>query len=225
MQTYKGIFEAHITVAPLNEAKLTEFQLFCAVNNLKPIQIELARGDFALQQMTASVYEGNFSDVLTEVKQMAVLLGRQGFEVKRVKLEASPFNEGLPAHLGEVKQHPTENYFEHHLKLMLPNGDVQESLYMICQKHHAHLSRNAFKQYQEGVQERFVTLRHYALGRQEAEAALHNLKDELTENGFQILKTITEYCVYDDHVGLDLNWLELYSPCETCNNACILSPV
>lgn len=231
MLSYKGIFEAHITLAPLTDDNLVKFQHFCQNNALKLIQIELSRGDFALQQMTASVHEGNLEDVLKDVKSIAQKLGRQGFEVKRIKLEASPFNEDLPANRDELHLHSKENYFEHHLKLLLSeNTSNSELLISICEKYQAHLSRNAFKIHEQGRQERFVTLRHYGLGRQEAGAILQMLQEELEKNGFQILKTITEYCVYDDHIGLDANWLtsqedSLHSPCETCNNDCILSPV
>lgn len=208
MQTYKGVFEAHITIKSIHTEDFSVFQSFCAENNLKPIQIELARGDFALQQMTSSVHEGIFGGVLEEVKEIATRLGRQGFEVVRLKIEASPFNEGLPAHNAEVADHPAENYFEHHLKLALADfASVASLLETVCQKYEAHISRNAFKKTENGIEERFVTVRHYGLGRQEAEEALQKLADDLTQNGFEILKSVTEYCVYDDFVNLDANWL------------------
>lgn len=231
MYAYKGFFEAHITLAQMQADEMSRFAQFCVENALKPIQIELARGNFALQQMTSSVHEGEFAQVLADVQRIAESLRRQDFTVTRVKLEASPFNEGLPADCTEVAQHHAENYFEHHLKLLLPTdlAGKADSLTQICEAHHAHLSRNAFKHREDGQAERFVTLRHYGLGRQKATQALQALRTEIEKNGFQVLKTITEYCVYDDHVGLDANWLtleeEYQTPCETCNNACILNPV
>ncbi len=229
MHTYKGVFEAHITIEPLQIDAQTKFIAFCAKNNLKPIQIELSRGDVAFQQMTSSIHEGAFEQVLAVVKGIAELLGRQGFGVSRVKLEAAPSNENLPATCAELMEHSAENYFEHHLKLSLPTdlAGKLETLLQICETHHAHLSRNAFKQNIEGFMERFVTVRHYGLGKAEAIEALNALKMAITVEGLQILKTITEYCVYDDHVALDANWLivEPQSPCETCDSACILSPV
>jgi hypothetical protein len=253
MHAYKGFFEAHITLAQMQASEMARFAQFCTENAIKPIQIELSRGDFALQQMTSSVHEGEFAQVLAEVQGIAESLRRQDFNVTRVKLEASPFNEGLPTDCAEVAQHPAENYFEHHLKLLLPTrltpspspkarGEILEEapllgrgvggeakLTQICEAHQAHLSRNAFKHREDGQAERFVTLRHYGLGRQEATEALHALRADIEKNGFQVLKTITEYCVYDDHVGLDANWLtredSYQTPCETCNNDCILNPV
>jgi len=229
MDAYKGVFEAHITIMPLEYNAKKKFIAFCEMQGLKPVQIELSRGDFVQQLMTSSQHKGEFEAVLASVKKIAQNLRKEGFEVKRVKLEASPFNENLPANNTEVARHPAENYFEHHLKLSLPAdlAGKEVTLLQICTLHKAHLSRNAFKENKNGLVERFVTVRHYGLGRQEALACLDVLKEAITINGFQILKTITEYCVYDDDVQLDANWLTLdYStPCEVCESACMLNPV
>jgi hypothetical protein len=235
MQSYKGVFEAHITLAPLQVGEAFKFMHFCQENELKPVQIELSRGSHTLQQMTASVHEGTYENVLQEVQGIAQKLRIEGFNVTRIKLEASPFNEGLPENNAETVLHAAENYFEHHLKLLLPAdlGKMQTTLEHLCEQHQAHLSRNAFKKRQDGMQERFVTLRHYGLGRQEAYEALHILRSCLEKASFQVLKIISEYCVYDDHVALDSNWLTLESqktplntwetPCEVCNEQnCVL---
>ena len=224
IRKYTGAFEAHITIESLPDAATKErFMAFCEKNALKGIEIELSRGDFMHQPMTCSLHEGDFQEVLGNVQHIAQNLAAEGFPVTRVKLEAAPFNAELPQTNAEVVQHAPSNYFEHHLKLLLPAEADTDLLLQICEKYHAHLSRNAFKKLQDGMSERFVTIRNYGLGKAEAEQSLCDLRNAIEAVGFQVIKSITEYCVYDDCLDLDANWLEVSSPCEKCDSVCMMA--
>jgi hypothetical protein len=54
------------------------------------------------------------------------------------------------------------------------------------------------------------------------------LKQAITHLKINILKNITEYCVYDDRLNLDANWLtddnvseKESSPCAVCTQFCL----
>ena len=69
---YQGFFEAHITLKNTAEIQNTDnFEKFCNENKIKPIVIELERGDVPKQIMTSSLHNGNFDDIKEEVEQLA----------------------------------------------------------------------------------------------------------------------------------------------------------
>ncbi|MEM7039123.1 MAG: hypothetical protein AAF570_19255, partial [Bacteroidota bacterium] len=111
---YHGLFEAHITIQPIQGPQSIVFQNLCKDLKVKPIQIELPEGDVPVQPMTCSTHKGDYSDVRQEVYALAWELARGGFEVTRVKIEAAPFNDDIPQNKAEAAQHSAQNYFEHH---------------------------------------------------------------------------------------------------------------
>ena len=217
---YSGVFEAHITIDLLDTHEKIKFQDLCEDLSIKAIQIELARGDAPVQPMTCSRHQGNFVKVFEEVKTLANHLTQAGFEVSRLKIEASPFNEGIPQNNADLKNHSDKNYFEHHLKVLISQEQNRETLLAVCAKYRAHLSRNAFKTFSGGEYENFITLRLYEMGKKESDLKFENLKKEVQNAGFIVQKSITEYCVYDDNIALDNNWLINTSPCLNCNQDC-----
>ena len=117
-----------------------------------------------------------------EVAAIATRLRAAGFDVTRVKLEAVVTNEGVPDTEEEVQRFPAGNYFEFHVKTTLPAvGADLEALRARCERHGAHLSRNARKVREDGASERFVTLRVKGLGRLNADARFKALRKKYAE--------------------------------------------
>ena len=77
----------------------------------------------------------------------------------------------------------------------------------LCESHGAHLSRNAFRQTAGDREERFVTLRTYAVGDQTSQRQLAALLDCLAAVEEDVIETESEYCVYDSNIALDAGWL------------------
>ncbi len=229
---YTGFFEAHITLA-LNtnvgnidryvDEKISAFKLLCENLNIKPIHITLARGDTPTQIMTSSIHEGNFEVIKNEVMQIAQTLLTNQYAISRIKIEAHPENIGVPNTTNDIMHTQKDNYFECHFKILLENIEDKttkdktwENLKNICEKHTAHLSQNAFKTQENGNQERFITQRIYAIGKQEAYKSFQILENALIKAGFQIAKKIVEYCVFDDNESIDKNWLTQEPQINAC---------
>lgn len=201
-----GIFEAHITIAPENKAGQDRFVGVCADLGAKPILIELPKGDVSVQLMTSSIHRGEIQGTFEEVKILALQLESHGFSVTRMKIEAAPTNSGIPQNIQEAALFPPENYYEHHLKVLLAPGASMQELREICDEFQAHISRNAFKKHPDGKSEQFVTLRCYGDGLTESEARFFSLVSKVKTAGIEILKQITEYCLFDSNISVDGNW-------------------
>jgi hypothetical protein len=225
--TYSGLFEAHITVSNLSPSESKRFTETCNQLSIKAIQIELSRGDVPIQPMTCSTHKGDFTSVLNEVTGLAHQLKRAGFEVTRQKIEAAPFNQGIPMTTTDAQNHSSDNYFEHHLKILFEKESNFNEIQRVCVAYGAHLSRNAFENRADNAKTYFITLRCYSIGLEEAMIRFNALKQAITHLKINILKNITEYCVYDDRLNLDANWLtddqaseKESSPCAACTQFC-----
>ncbi|WNG54514.1 hypothetical protein F0U59_06720 [Archangium gephyra] len=206
-QSQGGAFEAHITVAARSEDDLRRFRAFCDMASVKCIFIELGRGAEPFQPMTASYHHGTLPHALEEARAMARALAAEGFDVKRLKLEALGKNRDIPEDDATARAQPA-NYFEFHVKVLLPSGLTDlDALRARCETHGAHLSRNARKVREDGASERFVTLRVYGLGRANAEARFSALLDDLAATGLKLTQRMREWTVYDSNHGLDRGWL------------------
>lgn len=217
---YQGFFEAHITLKNTNQ-NIEGFQEFCNENKVKPIFIELERGDVPKQIMSSSLHSGNFENVKNEVEQLATKMREKNYEVIRLKIEAHPENTGIPQTKGDILESQRENYFEVHYKILLPVSiDAKKNLLLLAEKYSAHLSKNAFKKRENQTEERFVTKRMYDVGKKEAYQAFDKLHQALKKNNYKIDKKIVEYCVFDSNVLVDNNWLQVEEPCYACKAEC-----
>ena len=203
-----GAFEAHITVSARSEEDLRRFRAFCDAASVKCIFIELGRGEEVFQPMTASYHHGTLRQAREEVRAMARALAAEGFDVTRLKLEALGKNRDIPEDDATARAQPA-NYFEFHVKALLPTGSTElDALRARCERHGAHLSRNARKVREDGASERFVTLRVHGLGRANADARFTALLQELAGMGLTLTQRLREWTVYDSNHGLDRGWLE-----------------
>lgn len=202
-----GAFEAHVTVAAGDAAHVERFTNTCDELGIKSVVIELPRGETRSQPMTASYHHGTLQAVLAEVHEIARTLAARELQVTRVKLEAVGRNPMTPQ-TDEAARAAPNNYFEFHLKLLLGPSDELAKIESVCLRHGAHLSSNARKLRDDGIAERFVTQRVYAVGRQSAEAQFAALLEDLRPLGLRYGQRIREYTVYDSNAAVDRGWLE-----------------
>lgn len=206
--TGRGTFEAHVTIMANEIAERERFRRYCETQNLKCVIIELPQGETRSQPMTSTYHCGELGDVTQEVAALASSLRASGFIVSRVKLEAVISNEGVPADDEEAARFPAENYFEFHVKVILPGTADLEHLRAVCKPHGGHLSSNALKRNEMGRQERFITLRVYRVGRARAERAFELLLADLDAAGYPSTNRLREYTLFDSNTQVDAGWLD-----------------
>lgn len=125
----------------------------------------------------------------------------------RTKIEAAPWNEGVPQSDQDARE---DLYFEHHVKVLLPADDILAlwALTSAVQDHGASASRNARRKRVDSYEERFVTQRCHGVGRSTARARLDALLAALRDGEFEVLDVEQEYVVHDDAIHVDRGWLE-----------------
>jgi hypothetical protein len=197
------VYELHVTVS--QSVDLEAFKRFCYTAGIKALVIDLG-ANMPVQPMTCSRITGSFSIAMLESKRLRDVLKQAGFEVTRVKLEAAPWNAGVPENDAQAKHSPSGNYFEHHTKLKLLKNANLRLLEALCATNQAHLSQNTFKVFADGTQERLITQRHYGLGFSSASLRFNAFLEVLKSYGFNVQKTVSEYCVFDSNLELDAGW-------------------
>ncbi|MGB3760729.1 MAG: hypothetical protein WBA07_30885 [Rivularia sp. (in: cyanobacteria)] len=204
--SYKGKFEAHITINASNLAIKEKFCLLCQNLNVKCVFIELAGGVTRSQPMTASYHHGALKDVLQQINQIVQNIVNADIEITRIKIEAMVSNQNIPISDIEAQQLPKSNYFEFHVKAILSASENLELLRKYCLQHDAHLSANAFK-IVDGKQQQFITMRVYGMGYKSAQTRFDNLLKLLRSKGFKLSQQQREYAVYDSNLNLDAGWI------------------
>ncbi len=205
--SYRGTFEAHITVKADKLALKEKFDLLCQNLNLKCVFIELPKGTTRSHPMTASYHHGTFKDVLQKINQIAQNIVNADFKITRIKIEAMVSNQDIPILDIEAQKLPKSNYFEFHVKAILSADQNLEVLKKYCLQHDAHLSANAFKKLVNGRQQRFITMRVYRVGYKTAQKRFDNLLGLLKAKGFKLSQQQREYTVYDSNLNLDAGWI------------------
>jgi hypothetical protein len=206
---FAGEFETHLTVQAGTAADVARLREWAAQRRLKCTHIILARGESSSQPMLTFHGRGQLSEERAAATALAESMARDGgFTVRRIKIEAAPMNEDVPASDDDGRAQPADRYFEHHVKLLLDPRTDLDAITRIAQRHAAHVSRNALRQRHDGKQERFVTQRCFQVGRATAAAALARLLDELKAAGYEMIDVEQEFVVYDSNVALDAGWIE-----------------
>jgi hypothetical protein len=204
---FAGEFETHVTVRAADSAGINALRSWAGLNNVAFHHIVLERGRTPSQPMVSRRNRGRLSDELAAAHDLSSRLAAAGFSVSRVKVEAAPWNEGVPESDAEAAAH-AGRYFEHHVKLALgPAADIP-ALAALAVEHLAHLSRNARRVRGDGRHERFVTQRCFAAGRRTARERLESLLVALESLGHPVLSVEEEFVVYDSNPGVDAGWLE-----------------
>jgi hypothetical protein len=195
-------FELHVTVAPLEGIELERFKVLCLTERLKVLQIDF-NDAMPVQIMTCSRFLGTLNGAMLEVNRVRDVLEAHGFLVTRRKIEAAPWNSHVPQ---DIAPENMLEYFEHHAKLLLSKQSNGVRLERITKIYNAHLSSNAFKHLEDGLTQRFVTLRAYQVTREQAMRIFDELVLHLRLAGFTVQDVITEFCVFDSHLELDGAW-------------------
>ncbi|MEV6285286.1 nucleotidyl transferase AbiEii/AbiGii toxin family protein [Kribbella sp. NPDC051770] len=203
MPDYFGDFEIHLTGYSTQADRL---QLLAERHGVKFSDIELDRGRHRQQPMLTIPARGTLAEVRAEAERWDERVSRLSLYPVRVKIEAAPWNAGVP--VGDADADPAL-YFEHHVKLLLDELTVAQTIALteLAERHGARLSRNARRHLAEGRHERFVTQRCFGVGRTTAHARLEALVADLRAARHRILETEEEYVVHDSALALDAGWL------------------
>lgn len=202
-ESLEALFEVHLTGNFISDAAI--LKEIVAASGWKLLCVQLSRGATPLQPMITFRRRGTLKDVLAYSRQAVETLSPVGFDTTRVKVEVDACNSAVPSTDDQLEFE--ELYFEHHIKLLLSdNADIQQ-LGLIGEGHAAHLSKNTFRQRKDGNQERFITARHYRMGRSSSMMKLDQLLADLRILPHPILEVESEYCVYDSNQRLDDGWL------------------
>lgn len=198
---FAGDFEVHLTVT--TRAAL---ESWAVSRGLKFTHIVLARGRTPSQPMLTLRTAGTLSEARARTASTAAALREAGFTVTRTKIEAAPWNAGVP--VSDDEPHAPGRYFEHHVKLLLAADEDLGALTALVVPHAAHLSHNARRVRADGRQERFVTQRCRDVGAGTAGARLDALTAALNAAEHEIASVEREYVVFDDDESLDEGWID-----------------
>lgn len=207
MDTATGDFETHLTLGSTEPTALSRLGTWSAERTgLKLTHIVLDQGATPSQPMLTQRWRGSFGAAFAAAQALRCQLHTVGFSVVRLKLEAAPWNAGVPQTEREARAFPSYCHFEHHLKLLLPSESALESLRLAVQPHGAHLSRNARRTRPDHQHERFVTQRCYGVGQSVAQARLAALTKALA--AYTILDSEEEFVLYDSNLALEHGWIQ-----------------
>jgi hypothetical protein len=202
--TFAGDLEVHLTV---ETGDIDALDRWAHRHGLKLTHIVLDRGRTVSQPMLTLGARGALRTVMDAAERTSGLLGSAGFSVRRMKVEAAPWNDGVPGSDEEAAAEPEHRYFEHHVKLVLDSDD-RGDLAGIAVPHGAHVSRNARRVRADGRQERFVTQRCHRVGDRTAAARLDALTEALRAAHYDIVSVEREYVVIDTDAAMDDGWID-----------------
>jgi hypothetical protein len=200
---FSGDFEIHLTGS---EWQVDKLAAFAARRGVKFSHIQLHQGMTPSQPMLTVSGSGTLVDLHDLAARWRAELAEEGLRVVRVKIEAAPWNEGVPRSDEDARD---DLYFEHHVKVRQPTSDPRGPVRLMraVVGHDAHVSINARRTRAVGFQERFVTQRCHGVGRSTARARLDALLAALHESEIEILEVEEEYVVHDDALHVDRGWL------------------
>ncbi|MDL4777755.1 MULTISPECIES: hypothetical protein [Thermomonosporaceae] len=199
-----GDFEAHVTVG-CRAAEIDAIARWAAEHGLKFTHIVLDRGRVTSQPMLTLRTSGTLDGARAAAGDAAARLRSAGYAVTRLKIEAAPWNRGVPS--ADADARDPARYFEHHLKLLLGARFDAAALIGAVLPHTAHLSRNARRVRADGRHERFVTQRCRLVGSLTAGRRLAALTGTLRAAGHEIASVEREYVVHDGDASLDEGWI------------------
>lgn len=196
-------YEIHVTVKT-NE--INKFIEECGAIGVKPIVLDLQKldGSGAIQDvMTSSKVTGNDNDAFVEMTRVSESLQNKDFNVVRKKVETVPWHPKALVH----DENSEEGYFETHIPIVV-NRDELDSLRTVSRCLSAHMSRNPFKETNDGRIVQMLTLRkscNSELFKTWFKKTLLNLERNY---GFYCQKVPDiEYALYDSNVQHDAVWI------------------
>jgi NTP pyrophosphatase (non-canonical NTP hydrolase) len=197
-------YEIHVTVKIPGTIEI--FKDVCESIGVKPIVLDLAIAEGKLLDvMTSSVHYGDNRSAYLEMKRISTALIQNGFIIEREKVETVPWHPAAPTGDGKM---PEGSYFEAHINCLV-NEDSDRTLKSIIKAFTptVHLSKNYFKQLEDGRFVRMITLRLNNCNYECFENHLNDLKNILKGN-IEYTKVITEFAIYDTKISHDDNWIQ-----------------
>jgi hypothetical protein len=205
---FTGAFETHVTLAARPDGGVDELTQFAAARGAKFALIMLDRGRTRSQPMLTVPGEGTLAAQVEAAGSLSRDLASAGFRVVRVKVEAAPWNEDVPADDAAAARLGDAMYFEHHVKVVLDGRPGDGLLPGLLGRHGARLSRNARRRRADGRAEWFATQRCYRAGLLTAGSRLDSLAGALASAGWPPAEAEREFVVYDDAPSVDDGWLD-----------------
>ncbi|HSA51022.1 MAG TPA: hypothetical protein VLH10_13080 [Yinghuangia sp.] len=203
----RGEFETHVTFRCAG-AEIDALAAWGRTRGAGMTHIVLARGHTVSQPMLTLRATTTLNAARQTARDLVHAARAHGFHAVRVKVEAAPWHDGVPATDTEAAALGSDYYFEHHVKLLLEPGCDTGQLAALAVRHTAHLSHNARRRRPDGHQERFVTQRCRRVGNVSAAGRLDVLVRELHRLGHHILSREREFVVFDDDRTLDHGWID-----------------
>ncbi|WP_329455714.1 hypothetical protein [Streptomyces sp. NBC_01497] len=129
--------------------------------------------------------------------QWAQRLAADGFRVVRTRIEAAPWNDGVPQTDDEAATSPPR-WFAQRVTVRLPIPYDTRRLSAVAGRHSARLSRQARTIPTRGAQDRVLVQCVREVGRQSARLRLEGLLGGLADAGLRAMDVEEAYVVYDD---------------------------
>lgn len=206
---FEGDFETHVTVRSYYaDAERERLERWADEAGLKLTVIVLGRGAVPVQPMLTADGTGSLAERFAAAQDLVRRLAWAGFAATRVKIEASPWADGVPVADADARRLDQGCYFEHHVKLLMDAATHLHALAELVTPHGAHVSWNARRVLDTGRQERFVTQRCHGVGLATAGDRFEALCAALRRHGYSIVSMEREYVVYDSDASLDAGWIE-----------------
>ena len=156
--------------------------------------------------MTSSVFIGSNLGAYNEMERIAKLLEDDDCNVVRKKIETVPWHPAAP-NLDNSFTMPKDCYFESHLQVLIKTETDYEDLMRIAKRTDSHISRNAFKKYDDGSYTIMLTYRVYDAYYEDFKEDVDSIKSAIERNGIEVGKTIVEFSIYDTKVSHDNSWI------------------
>lgn len=157
--------------------------------------------------MTSSVVVGTLEDAHIESRRIELGLMSYGVSVIRRKIETVPWNpmitETVPG---------SSNYFESHIAIRVKKHkgklpkDTKVALATACRELDLHLSANQFKNDDVAVTY-MATLREFGTTYEAFVERTNAAIDSLSSDKYNVIKSVTEYAVWDSNVDRDNAWM------------------
>lgn len=202
-------FEIHVTVKVPDDIQL--YKEDCMAIGVKPIVIDM---EVMKDVMTSSIHMGSNRSCYEEMVRISENLRLRGYDVVREKIETVPWHPAAPSNKSWLPKpsYIKDSYFESHLAIKLHENKLS-ALRDRIGKTKGHLSKNAFKKYDNGYIKMMVTFREPATGTgvgtyEMFDSYVKDMSAMLSIGGFNVEKEIIEFAIYDTNVSHDTKWIE-----------------
>jgi hypothetical protein len=201
-------FETHVTVERPND--IEQYIEDCKEIGVKPIVLDLQNGSDVIMQdvMTSSKHLGDNQSAMDETVNISNFLKSKGYNVVREKIESVPYHPSAPRSFDKNPKMPRDCYFESHIGVKIEEEGEEDIVRFYSDSKNCHLSKNFFKKNEDGSYIIMMTYRDKNTTLEKFNEYIENLKQGLTNMGFEYEKVIVEFSVYDSKVSHDLEWLE-----------------